>query len=204
MTYFMKYKAIGFDYGGVIMDNLGSDFNSAICKILDIDLETYEKIYFKNNYLITTKGMDRKDFWKKLLVEFKRIEKEEEIFNFLRTQPKKELNQEMIELIKTLRNNGYKIGMLSNNSTKVNEKIKKDGIDKFFDVILISEDIGYMKPDPKAFELFLEKLDVKSEELVFIDDTDINLSTVESIGFTPILFKNIEDLKRDFIRLGVL
>jgi len=198
----VKYKAIGFDYGGVIMDN--SDFNSAICKILEIDIETYEKIYFRNNYLITVKGMNQEDFWRKLLVEFKRIEKEEEVFNFLRTRSKKELNQEMIELIKTLRKNGHKIGMLSNNSTKVNEKIKKDGIDKFFDVILISEDIGYMKPDPKVFEIFLEKLDVKSEELVFIDDTDINLNTADNVGFTPILFKNIEDLKNDLIKLNVL
>jgi len=93
------------------------------------------------------------------------------------------------------------IGQLYLDSSKLTEIVKKDKIDKYFDMVLISEDIGYMKPYPEFFQISCDRLGIKPEELVFIDDFDRNLINADKVGFTPILYKNLEDLK---IKLGKL
>ena len=200
----MKYKAIGFDYGGVIIGQPGSIFSSKICEILEINLETFRGVYFKNNSLLNKHRISYDEFWRQMLIEFGKPEKEKEIFDFLRSLPKEEINIEVVNLIKNLQAKGYKTGLFSNNSTRINKELIDFGIDKIFDVIMISEDIGHMKPEVEAFKLFFEKIGVNPNEAIFIDDTEMSLSTAKEIGYTPILFKNVDDLKKELIDLGVL
>ncbi len=194
-------KAIVFDYGGVIEGKPNPDFLLNMSRILDIDYEICKEVYLKNNYLFHVEGLAFEELWKKLLVQFGRTEKEKEMIDFLRTEHNKDINQDLIDLIKILRKNGYKTGILSNNLTEVNQDIKNFGIDKFFDVILISEDIGYRKPDPKAFKILLEKLAIKPKELVFIDDNESSLSTAKEIGYYPLLYINNGKLKEELFSI---
>lgn len=196
-------KVIAFDYGGVIEGVPNPDFLLNISKIIGIDPKICKEVYLENNYLVHIEGLSFEDLWHELLIKFNKIEKEEEIIKFLRIQRNKEINQDLINLIKTLREKGYKIGLLSNNSTKINEEIKENGLQKYFDEILISEDIGFKKPDPKAFNVLLKKFNIKPEELIFVDDSKSSLSSASIIGYNPILFIDNNRLKNDLRKLNV-
>jgi len=200
----MKYKVIGFDYGGVVEKNSAADFTLNTCKILGIDRKTFDDVYFKYNYLVNTTNINWKDFWKMLLKKWDKEDKEKEFFDFLDSKPKREHNYELLNFIDELKNLGYKICLMSNNSSKLTEIVKKDKIDKYFDMVLISEDIGYMKPYPEFFQISCDRLGIKPEELVFIDDFDRNLINADKVGFTPILYKNLEDLKIKLKELCVI
>lgn len=93
---------------------------------------------------------------------------------------------------------------MSNNSSKLNNTLKEAGIDVLFDVVLISGDVGCMKPSVEIFEILCDKLEVASSELVFIDDFDKNFVNAEKVGFTPILFKSNKELKDKFIELEII
>jgi len=54
----------------------------------------------------------------------------------------------------------------------------------------ISCDDGLKKPDEKAFELILQRLGVKPEESVFIDDKQENLDAAKKLGMKIALFEN--------------
>src|SRR5690606_36635700 len=116
----------------------------------------------------------------------------------------KSINQNVVDLIKQLRNEDYKTGLLSNNSKDGANKMRATGIDKYFDVFVVSAEAGMMKPDRKIFELFEKQLGVQLQELVFIDDANKSLSAARECGFTPILFESYEQLVGTLKKLEVL
>ena len=66
-----------------------------------------------------------------------------------------------------------------------------------FDVIVDGRVDGVMKPDPRAFELVLERLGVPAEGTVFIDDLKSNLVGAVSVGMTPV-FLDVTDPESAF------
>ena len=52
----MRYKALGFDYGGVIggIGVFGNNFTDQVCEVLNISPENYRKVYFSHNRSINT------------------------------------------------------------------------------------------------------------------------------------------------------
>jgi epoxide hydrolase-like predicted phosphatase len=201
----MKYKAIAFDYSGVITQSSGADFTLNVCKILDISRDDFFDIYLKYNYLLNTTNIDKKDFWKKLLKEWNKESKEKEFFAFIDSLKSDDnLNYELIDFIKQLKKLNYKIGLLSNNSSRLKNILKEKGIDFLFDVILVSEDVGFIKPDIEIFEILCDKLNICPKELVFVDDFEKNFINVDKIGFTPVLYINFKKLKDDFKKLGII
>jgi putative hydrolase of the HAD superfamily len=65
----------------------------------------------------------------------------------------------------------YKLGLITNGKTVIQYgKIDQLGIRDEFEAILVSEEAGIKKPDPKIFEMAVEKLKVKPEDCVYIGD----------------------------------
>jgi len=64
-----------------------------------------------------------------------------------------------------------KTAIISNGSVESQRgKIKHTKLDELFEVIIISDEVGVGKPDPKIFELALNKLDVPPENALFMGD----------------------------------
>jgi putative hydrolase of the HAD superfamily len=86
------------------------------------------------------------------------------------------LKEETLEVLEKLKEK-YKLALLSNGSSTVqHNKIDHVGIEKHFDVVVVSGDVGIHKPDPKLFEYTLDKLNVRADEAMMIGDvfsTDI-------------------------------
>jgi len=79
---------------------------------------------------------------------------------------------DVIPTLIALRDRGCKIGIVSNGrSAKQWEKIIRLGLQHFFHTVVISEEVGFEKPDPKIFDAALKELGVKPEEAVYVGDT---------------------------------
>ncbi len=59
-----------------------------------------------------------------------------------------------------------------------------------FDVILLSEEVGLCKPDPRFFSMASEELGVQPEACIFVDDMVINLDAAREIGMTVVHHTN--------------
>ncbi|MDK2907548.1 MAG: putative hydrolase of the superfamily [Candidatus Woesearchaeota archaeon] len=77
------------------------------------------------------------------------------------------------ELLKYLKANGIKLGLISDSDGlkryKIN-RIKRLGIKKYFDVILTTDDVGYNKPHRAIFIEALKRLDVKPKKTWMVGD----------------------------------
>lgn len=54
----------------------------------------------------------------------------------------------------------------------------------------ISGDLKMKKPDPRIFQLTLEKLGCPPEECVYIDDRRYNLEAAQALGMDTVLFNS--------------
>ena len=84
------------------------------------------------------------------------------------------LKQETIEVLEKLQGK-YKLAIISNGDSKSqHSKITHVDIEKYFDEVIVSGDIGIHKPDKRIFEYMMNKLDVRPEECLMIGDVFSN------------------------------
>lgn len=199
----ISFKAVGFDYSGVIAGMPGSEFNKKVIALLGVTQDTFHDVYFKFNHLINNNILSRKDFWKKITEELDVPEKYDNVIKFIEELPQHELNEQVLNLVDILKASGYKVGLLSNNDIAAANRFQETGLSKHFDAVVVSAEIGYSKPHPKAFEIFIERLGVTASELIYIDDTEKSLVNAKAIGFQPILFTDYESLVHNLKSLGI-
>jgi putative hydrolase of the HAD superfamily len=96
----------------------------------------------------------------------------------------------------------FKVGIITNGSTQRQKaKIMNTGLNEYFDTIVISEEVGFSKPDKRIFELALNKLNVQSEDVLFVgDDLEKDIAgcqnaNIKGIWFNPNMIKNNTDTK---------
>ncbi len=79
-----------------------------------------------------------------------------------------------IELLNVLRQH-CRLGVVTNNSTAEQiEKLRVLNIAGYFDTVVISEDVGVTKPDPKIFAIALQRIGARPHETVFVGDNWTN------------------------------
>ncbi len=110
-------------------------------------------------------------------------------------------NEEMIELMRQLRGRGYKMAICTNNVREWEPLWRaKLPVDEIFDVVVDSAFVGSRKPEPRIYEITLERLDVAPENALLIDDLEINCRAAEGLGIRSVWFQTneqaIEEIER--------
>lgn len=75
--------------------------------------------------------------------------------------------------------------------------------DSFRDIV-VSGDERLAKPDPKIFEILLNRQGLEARSCFFIDDSPANVEAARTVGMTAHRFDNAADLRNELVRLGVL
>ena len=110
------------------------------------------------------------------------------------------INQDTIKIAKTLKDNGYKVFVLSNMAIETYEYFKDIEFFSICDGIIISGYEKIKKPDTRIFDLILNRYNLNAEECLFIDDDDTNRSyeTANKIGIhgRRVIPNSFEDIKK--------
>ncbi len=66
----------------------------------------------------------------------------------------------------------YRLGLISNYpcSRSIKHSLQEHKLAEFFDVVVVSADVGHVKPHPKLFEAVLKELDVQADATLFVGD----------------------------------
>jgi len=113
------------------------------------------------------------------------------------------LDKELVALIRRLRPS-YQTALISNAFDDLRDVLTNEfAIADAFDVIVISAEEGIMKPDPRLYQIALDRLGCQSEETLFIDDSAHNIEGARDIGMHTIHFKPELDLEAALKQAGV-
>ena len=114
------------------------------------------------------------------------------------------LNEETVELIRTLAAY-YRIGLISNAPSEyIRGILEKYELTDIFDSLMLSGEVGFIKPAPQIFEIALERLGVSADEAIFIDDTPMNVTAATQLGLTGLVFADVSSLRQELTQLGIL
>jgi putative hydrolase of the HAD superfamily len=104
----------------------------------------------------------------------------------------------LLDFIRSLRPL-YKTGVISNAWPDLREDLAEKKVDDAFDALVISAEVGIMKPEPRIYQIALDQLGVTATEAVFVDDSPANVEAARALGMYGILFKEpmraLRDLK---------
>ena len=74
------------------------------------------------------------------------------------------------EALEAFKSAGYRLGIVSNAEGQVEADAKRFGLAPYFDVIIDSHVVGVAKPDPRIFQIALERLGAGPDEVRFAGD----------------------------------
>lgn len=109
-----------------------------------------------------------------------------------------------IPWIMDLKKKGYKVLVLSNLSNKTLCECAPDmEFLNYIDGGILSFRDKVVKPEPKIYELLIERYFLKPEECVFVDDRAENIETAKKLGMNGIVFTTHEAAVEELKQLGV-
>jgi HAD superfamily hydrolase (TIGR01509 family) len=98
------------------------------------------------------------------------------------------LDEELTAFFAALRPS-YRTGIVSNSFAGAREREQAAyGFEDLCDTIVYSHEVGCAKPDPRMYEIALERLDVAAERTVFLDDVQRNVDGALAVGIEAIRF----------------
>lgn len=102
-----------------------------------------------------------------------------------------------VEIIKQLKSQGHTVVLLSNAAVEyIDYLFDKFGLFKYFDKLFVSAKYGYAKPDKELYEICVKSFDEKFDKIYFTDDNPNNLVNLEQFGITPVLFTDINNVRK--------
>ena len=132
-------------------------------RMMDLDEETVEEHYEKWKY----NNKINNDKYKDQLVNYYK---------------NREFNSGIINLINKLKENNYKVYVLSNNNKSAINYLKKCEEVKNIDGWVVSYEYKLVKPDEEFFKVLFNKFNLNPEECFFVDDKEKNINAGKKLG----------------------
>ena len=194
----MKYKAIIWDFGGVITSSPFEAFNkfeeaNGLPKdiIRTINSENSDMnawAQFESNSI--TIGVFNDLFLKEAKAKGFDI-KGRDIIKLL----KGSIRKNMVSFLRELKSD-FKLGCITNNvkssSEENNDNETKEAM-SLFDHVIESSIVGIRKPNPEIYMMSCDALKVSPDQCIYLDDLGINLKPARELGMTTIKVIQPED-----------
>lgn len=93
--------------------------------------------------------------------------------------------------LKKFKSKGYNLGIIANQISGLNERLKRWNIFHYFDIIVSSSEVGVLKPDARIFEYAISKSGCTSAECLMVGDRlDNDIIPAIKIGMKTAWVKN--------------
>ena len=194
----MKYKAIIWDFGGVITSSPFEAFNNfeeanglpkdIIRTINSENPDMNAWAQFESNSITIDEFNDL--FLKEAKAKGFDI-KGRDIIKLL----KGSIRENMVSFLRELKSD-FKLGCITNNvksSSQENTDNETEEVMSIFDHVIESSIVGIRKPNPEIYMMSCDALNVSPNQCIYLDDLGINLKPARKLGMTTIKVIEPED-----------
>lgn len=114
------------------------------------------------------------------------------------------MDEQVIALVRQLRRH-YRLGLISNATSElVAPLLVKYHLRELFTAVVLSAEVGMVKPEPGIFTYTLQALEVPPSQAVFIDDRPLNAQAAHQLGIESITFTTSQSLQQRLQELGIV
>ncbi len=186
-------KAIIFDAYGTLFDvnSAAEKCKSKIGDKWESFANYWRKTQLEYTWLRSLMGR-HKDFWQ---ITEDSLDKSIQVFNIDKAMKNELLDlyrilspyPEVKETLEKLKEKKYKLAILSNGTPSLlNELVKSNSLQKFFDDIFSIEEVKIYKPSSKVYDMPIKKYNIKNEEVAFLSANTWDVSGGGNYGFTSV------------------
>lgn len=173
-------KIVLFDYDGTLNDSLEANLYAfqGVAKEFDLPPLTLQQLlewYSPNWYAL----------YEKMGVPTSSWEKADEIWLEYYDQTSPRLFPDSIETLRTLRQMGCKVGLVTGGTrNRVEKELKARGVHRLFHTIVYGSDVvrEELKPSPTQIRMALETLQGKRRESLYVGDTPVDILAGKKAG----------------------
>jgi putative hydrolase of the HAD superfamily len=188
----MPIRAVFFDFGGVIMRTEYQAPRQKLAERFNMDYDEIDRAVFNSESArrASLGEITEDEHWSAVLKRFKQPASEMQAFrdNFFGGDV---IDHHLVEYIGSLRGK-FHTGLISNAWSGLREFITSKNLIGLFDTVIISAEVGVVKPSARIYEIALEQAKVSAGETVFIDDMPANIEACEKVGMKGVLFNDSE------------
>lgn len=195
-----RIRAVFFDFGGVIAR---TEFQAPRVRLADrlgMDYDDLVRLVFESETSRTASvGAIRADeHWAAVMKRLRRPVSEAKAIRdeFFAGDV---VDRVLVDFIHSLRPR-FKTGLISNAWDDLRDWLLREKIAEAFDQIVISAEVGAVKPKAEIYLLALKQLEVSPSEAVFVDDFIENVEGARAVGMSAIHFRDpeaaLDELKR--------
>ena len=197
----MTIKAIFFDLGGVIVRTDYQVPRQHLAERLGMEYEDLVKLVFDSptSQRASVGEISSEQHWAEVT---KRVRRPASEMKSIRAEffAGDIVDREILEFLRSLRPRYY-IGLISNAWPDLRDYIIEQKFDDAFDHIVISAEVGVMKPEARIYQIALEQAGARPNEAVFVDDFAENIEGCQAVGMHGIHFR---DPHKSMIELRIL
>lgn len=196
----MTVRTVFIDFGGVIMRTEDRQPRIQAAQELGMTDGELEKIVFGSETaaLASTGDIPEEAHWQAVAAALKRSREEADriVDRFFAGD---RADAVLLDTLRSLRPE-RQVCLISNAWSGLRAFIAKQKFDDVFDHMVISAEVGLVKPDARIYRLALEEMHARPEESVFLDDVQANIEGARAVGMQGIHFTHperaLDELKR--------
>ncbi len=188
----MSFRAVFFDLGGVILRTEYQAPREHLAERLNMEYENLVRLVFESetSRKASLGEISAEEHWASVVNKLNRPASEaksirDEFFAGDIT------DRDLLDFIRSLRPR-YKTGLISNAWGDLRDWIVTEKFDDAFDHMVISAEVGVMKPKPEIYLLALEQMGVSPADAIFVDDFIENVKGAQAVGMSTVHFRNID------------
>lgn len=197
-----KIKAILFDMDGVIFDTEREylkEWNKIFEKYgYEMKKEIYVSVMGRGRKKV--KEIFKENFGDDLPIEEMYIEKDKMLKEAIENN-EVPLKQGALELLEFLKKNGYKTALATSaKKDRVKSQVTHAKINNLFDAIVCADDIVNSKPDPEIFLKAAEKVNIKPENCIVIEDSEAGIRAAFNAGMIAFHVKDLKEADENIMK----
>lgn len=186
----MSIHAVFFDFGGVLMRTEFQAPRQHLAERFKLEYDDLDKIVFGSESArqASIGELTEEAHWVEVLkrVRLPLFEKKVFIDEFFGGDV---IDRKLAEYVRSLGGRVH-TGLISNAWSGLREFLTREKMIDLFKTVIISAEVGVVKPEARIYQIALERAGVAADEAVFVDDVAENIEACEKIGMQGILFKD--------------
>jgi putative hydrolase of the HAD superfamily len=202
----MNLRAVLFDFGMVLSTSPVASAHETLLGISALQADIFDRHYWAHRHAYDEGKFTGESYWQQVASDAGINLSDQQIRDLIAADISmwSGINAPMLEWARSVGNAGLRTGILSNIGFELATAMENNfpWVAEFKYTIWSCRE-AIAKPDPEIFRRAQEKLQVVPQEILFIDDREENIRAAREFGFLGILFKDVDQLKRDLKEQGL-
>ncbi|MFC4530532.1 HAD family hydrolase [Sphaerisporangium dianthi] len=185
-----------FDYGEVLCHAQPAADREQMVRVAGIDADRFWRGYWEHRLEFDRGTLTPGAYWSEVLDRRARDAEVERLVE-LDVQSWTHVNDDAVAVLTEFHEAGRPVALLSNAPACVAEGIERLPFIATMEARFYSGHMGVVKPDAEIYLRVAAALDVRPQDVVFVDDRLVNVNGAESAGMTAVHFHDAETLRAD-------